>query len=106
ATYTLTLDGGEPLRFTGYMACAANSGCFGGGMRIAPDARLDDGLLDLVVIEHGPRWRFVLDLPKTFKGTHLTDPRVHVLRSSEVRLDADRPFEVYADWVPIAATPA
>lgn len=106
ATYTLLPAGGEPLSFTGYMACAANSGCFGGGMRIAPDARLDDGLLDVVVIEHAPRWRFALDMPKTFKGTHVNDPRVHIFRTAEVRLDADRAFDVYADGDPIASTPA
>jgi YegS/Rv2252/BmrU family lipid kinase len=106
ATYSLALDGGEARSFTGYMACAANSGRFGGGMRVAPDAKLDDGLFDVVVIEHGPRWKFVLDTPKVFKGTHVSDPRVHVFRASEVRMDADRPFEVYADGDPIASTPS
>ena len=106
ATYSLVLDGGEQRTFTGFMACAANSGRFGGGMRVAPDAKLDDGLFDVVVIEDGPRWKFVLDSPKVFKGTHIHDPRVHVLRAAEVRMDADRPFEVYADGDPIAMTPA
>jgi diacylglycerol kinase family enzyme len=88
------------------MACAANSGRFGGGMRVAPDAKLDDGLFDVVVIEDSPRWRFVLDTPKVFKGTHVNDSRVHVLRAAEVKMEADRPFEVYADGDPIARTPA
>jgi len=106
ATYELRLDGGDPMSFTGFMACAANSGRFGGGMRVAPDAKLDDGLFDVVVIEDGPRWKFVLDTPKVFKGTHVNDKRVHVLRAAEVQMTADRPFEVYADGDPIANTPS
>jgi YegS/Rv2252/BmrU family lipid kinase len=105
ARFDLELDG-ERRSFTGYIVAAANSGRFGGGMRLAPDARLDDGLLDVVVIEHGPKLRFVLDTPKVFKGTHVADPRVHVFRATEVLLQADRPFEVYADGDEIATTPA
>jgi YegS/Rv2252/BmrU family lipid kinase len=105
ATFDLTVDGAGHS-YTGFIAGASNSGRFGGGMRFAPDARLDDGLLDLVVIETGPKWRFVLDTPKVFKGTHVSDPRVHVLRGREIEMSADRPFDVYADGDPIAATPA
>ena len=105
ARFTLTLDG-EPREFTGYLAAAANSGRFGGGMRIAPRARVDDGVLDIVVIEHCSRLRFMLNTPKVFKGTHINDPKVHLFQAAEVRLDADRPFEVYADGDHISATPA
>jgi YegS/Rv2252/BmrU family lipid kinase len=105
ATYELDLDG-ERHSYTGFMAAVANSGRFGGGMRIAPHARLDDGLLDVVVIEHGSRLRFLLNVPKVFRGTHVADHHVHVLRAREVGLRADRQFEVYADGDEIAATPA
>jgi YegS/Rv2252/BmrU family lipid kinase len=106
ATFELVLDDGSPHTFTGYMAGAANSGRFGGGMRFAPDARLDDGLLDVVVIEDGPKLKFVTGSRKVFKGTHIHEPGVHVMRAREVRMSADRPFEVYADGDPIARTPA
>ncbi|WP_320669872.1 diacylglycerol/lipid kinase family protein [Patulibacter defluvii] len=105
ATFVLEVDG-EPQRVTGFLAAAANSGRFGGGMRIAPDAALDDGLLDLVVIEHGTRRRFLRNAPKVFTGRHVHEPDIRVLRAREVRMDADRPFEVYADGDPIARTPA
>jgi YegS/Rv2252/BmrU family lipid kinase len=106
ARFDLVLDGGEARSFTGFIAGVANSGRFGGGMKFAPDAKLDDGLFDVVVIEDGPRWRFVADTPKVFKGTHVHDPRVQVFRAAEVKLDSDRPFEVYADGDPIGSTPA
>jgi YegS/Rv2252/BmrU family lipid kinase len=105
AQFELELDG-RRRSFTGYLAAAANSGRFGGGMRLAPAARLDDGLLDVVVIEHSGRLRFAMNTPKVFKGTHVQDPRVHVFRAQEVRMQADRPFEVYADGDEIAETPA
>ena len=106
ATFRLVLDGGAERQFTGYMAAASNSGRFGGGMRLAPEARLDDGLLDVVVLEDTPRWRFLANSPKVFAGTHVREPGVHVLAAREVHMTADRPFQVYADGDPIAATPA
>jgi YegS/Rv2252/BmrU family lipid kinase len=106
ATFELVLDDGERRSFKGFMAAASNSGRFGGGMQLAPDARLDDGLLDVVMIEHGPKWRFAKDSGKLFEGTHVHDPRVHIVKAREVRMSADRPFEVYADGDQIAMTPA
>jgi diacylglycerol kinase family enzyme len=44
-------------------------------------------------------------LPKVFKGEHVHEPSVHVLRGAEVRVDADRPFTVYADGDPIGELP-
>lgn len=105
ATFDLRADG-VPVRHPGYIAAAANSGRFGGGMRIAPDAALDDGLLDLVVVEDLPKGRFLRLAPKVFLGTHVARPEVHVLRAAEVRMDADRPLEVFADGDPLARTPA
>jgi diacylglycerol kinase family enzyme len=88
------------------MAAAANSGRFGGGMRLAPEARLDDGLLDLVMIEHISKLQFLRATPKVFNGTHGSEPNVQMRTASRVRLDADRPFAVYADGDEVAKTPA
>jgi YegS/Rv2252/BmrU family lipid kinase len=96
----------ERRTFSGYSFAAANSKAYGGGMFIAPDARLDDGLLDIVISEHVSKLRFLINLPKVFKGTHIENPEVHVLRTRELRVSADRPFTVYADGDPIAELPA
>ncbi len=96
---------GERLSFTGYTIAAANSGVYGGGMRLAPDARLDDGLLDIVAIEQVGRLRFLANLPKVFRGTHVQLPSVRVLRAGAVSISADRPFALYADGDPIAELP-
>ena len=59
------------MRFTGYSVSVANSSAFGGGMYIAPDAELDDGEFDIVTVGEVGKLRFVGNLPKVFKGTHV-----------------------------------
>jgi YegS/Rv2252/BmrU family lipid kinase len=105
AGFELELDG-EPLRYRGWSAVAANSSAYGGGMFVAPDAQLDDGLLDVVITRQSSKRHFLRSLPKVFKGTHIEDPSVEVHRARELRIAADRPFALYADGDPIADLPA
>jgi YegS/Rv2252/BmrU family lipid kinase len=108
ARFALTVRSGgavQRLESVGYTVAAANSGAYGGGMMLAPHARLDDGLLDVVTIGSVGRLRFLRTLPKVFAGSHVHEPGVEVLRAQEVEVDADRPFTVYADGDPIGATP-
>jgi YegS/Rv2252/BmrU family lipid kinase len=104
ATFTVTVDGVE-RSFRGYSVIAANTRCYGGGMCIAPDAAVDDGQLDVVLTEHIGRLRFLAKMPKVFKGTHVKEPTVHVLRGRVVEISADRMFAVYADGDPIGELP-
>jgi YegS/Rv2252/BmrU family lipid kinase len=104
AAFEVTVDGATRT-FRGYSVIAANTRCYGGGMCIAPDARLDDGQLDVVLTEHIGRLRFLAKMPKVFKGTHVDEPTVHVLRGRVVEIRADRPFTVYADGDPIGELP-
>jgi YegS/Rv2252/BmrU family lipid kinase len=105
ARFELTL-GGDPLRFAGFSVAAANNKAYGGGMFLAPDAELDDGELDVVYVTHVGKLRALANLPKVFKGRHVEDDYVHVLRAAEVRISADRPFAVYADGDHLADLPA
>ena len=57
--------------FTGYTVAAANSKAYGGGMLLAPDASLEDGLLDVVMVAEVPKLRFLRLLPTVFKGAHV-----------------------------------
>ena len=82
-----------------------NSGVFGGGMFLAPDARLDDGLLDVVMISAQSKVRYMRGLPRVFKGTHLQDPAARLVQCREVTFEAERPFTAYADGDPIAELP-
>lgn len=76
-------------------AVAANLPRFGGGMMIAPDARPDDGLLDLVIVEEIPRYRLLAVFPRVYKGTHITHPAVTIVRTRSARLTIDRTMEMY-----------
>jgi YegS/Rv2252/BmrU family lipid kinase len=105
ARWTVTLDGAE-REFSGYSVAIANSGVFGGGMYLVPDAALDDGMLDIVLSAETPKRHFLASLPKVFKGTHVTDPALTFLQAREVVFHADRPFTAYADGDPIADLPA
>jgi YegS/Rv2252/BmrU family lipid kinase len=104
ATFSVTLDG-EERTFTGFSVAAANAKAFGGGMFIAPDAELDDGLLDVVVISGTSKRRYVAGLPSVFKGEHVSRSEVSIIRAREVTIRADRPFTAYADGDPIGDLP-
>jgi YegS/Rv2252/BmrU family lipid kinase len=112
ARFTITLepDGDAQLRQTheivGYSVAAANSRAYGGGMLLAPSALLDDGMLDIVAIERVSKGRFLANLPKVFKGTHVELDSVRCWRAREVQIASDRPFTLYADGDPIAELPA
>ena len=105
ARFTLEVDGQDAVSFSGYSVAAANSPAYGGGMFLAPDARLDDGQLDVVCTGSGPRRRFLLNLPRVFSGTHVESPSVRIERARQVRVSSDRPFTMYADGDPIGELP-
>jgi YegS/Rv2252/BmrU family lipid kinase len=106
ARFELAVDGGAARTVEGYSVALANSPFYGGGMRMAPGARLDDGLLDVVVIKRCSKARFVSQLPKVFSGDHVANPEIEVLRARSVEVRADRPFTIYADGDPIGDLPA
>ena len=83
----VTVDGVEH-RHRAYTVVVANSAYYGKGMRIAPEADVRDGLLDVVVLPAGSRWGMVRRLPRVYDGSHVDLPEVVVLRGTEVRVEA------------------
>lgn len=96
ARYRVTVDGHEHLH-VGYTVVAANSGYYGSGRRIAPDARVDDGLLDVVMIRQAPRRLFFALMNELKTGAHVRRPEVEILRGKEIRIAADRDVPYGAD---------
>jgi YegS/Rv2252/BmrU family lipid kinase len=96
ARFTLAV-GEERKRISGYFVDVANNSVYGGGMYIAPEAKLDDGEFDVVSIGEGGKLKFLLGLRDVLKGEHLGKEEVSVFRTSRLELDASRPFPVYAD---------
>jgi YegS/Rv2252/BmrU family lipid kinase len=105
ARWDVTVDGVR-REFTGYSVAVANSGVFGGGMWLVPDAAIDDGQLDIVFTGDRSRLGFVRGLTKVFKGAHIHEPGFELLRGREITFTADRPFAAYADGDPIVDLPA
>jgi YegS/Rv2252/BmrU family lipid kinase len=106
ARFEIELDDRERIAFSGYSVGACNTKAYGGGMFVAPDAEIDDGLLDVVMYSHGTKRRFLYNVTKCFQGRLQESPSVHVVRARQVRISADRPFTMYADGDPIADLPA
>lgn len=105
ARFTVAVDD-ERIRLSGYSVSVANSRAYGGGMFVAPDAELDDGEFDIIAVGDVSKLKFVSNLPKVFKGTHVEADEVQVFRASHLELSASRPFPVYADGEHLTDLPA
>lgn len=90
--------------FAQLLVAVANNLSFGGGMKVAPDASLYDGLFDVVLVRPLGRLAFLRIYPRVFAGTHVTDSRVVVHRARQVRIEADG-VVAYADGERIAPLP-
>ncbi len=101
----VTLDGAErsgPM----HDVIVANGRWHGGGMKLAPGAEPDDGLFDVVLIGDVTKLDFATTAPKLYSGRHVTHPRVEVLRSATVTVDAAAPLPIELEGEPVGTTPA
>jgi diacylglycerol kinase (ATP) len=87
-------------------AVVANLPRFGGGMRIAPEARPDDGWLDLVIVRELSRLRLLAVFPKVYRGTHVDHPAVEIVRTRRAEITLDREMTLYGGGEPVATHPA
>ncbi len=101
---TVTVDG-APRSFRGFTVAVGNSGRYGGGMKVCPDAQMDDGLLDVVTVSHAGRRYFVRQLPKLFAGTHVDGAIVQAQQGRDITLDSASTVELYADGEPAGTVP-
>jgi diacylglycerol kinase (ATP) len=83
-----------------------NAISYGGGMKVTPDASVVDGLLDVCLLEEMSAPAFIRAFPSVFRGTHVRHPKVRMLRSTRVAIEADRRVTVYADGERIGPAPA
>jgi len=89
-------DGGS-LHHTVTLVAAANGRWYGGAFRIAPDAEIDDGLLELVVARGLGRLGILRLVPRVLRGTHVRDPAVEVVRTRHAAIASDVPLPVHLD---------
>ena len=102
---TLTIDG---RRSEGVMnsVVLANARYFGGGMFVAPNARWDDGLFDMILLGDLGKMEVIANMPKLYRGTHLTHPKVTELRALEVRVEARERMFLQAEGELVGEAPA
>jgi diacylglycerol kinase family enzyme len=87
------------------IAAFANTPLYGGGMKVAPRAKLDDGLLDVCVVGAVRPLRLLRLFPTVYSGNHLKVPEVEYFPASRVRVETGHPMDVYADGEFVCRTP-
>ena len=111
-----TLPSFQPVEFTvtagmhnvhrsSFLLAVGNAHRYGNGMKIAPRARLDDGLLDVCLVGAMNKLKLLASIPTVFFGGHLGIRQVEYFQTPEVRVDAGRPVDVYADGEFACCTP-
>jgi diacylglycerol kinase (ATP) len=83
----------------------ANAPAYGDGVKIAPRARLDDSKLDICVVENMGKARLLRLFPSVYSGSHLSIPEVKYFQTERLRLETERPMDVYADGEYVCRTP-
>jgi YegS/Rv2252/BmrU family lipid kinase len=84
----------------------ANGPWHGGGMMLAPDAKPDDGLFDVVLIGDVSKVDFLTTAPKIYKGRHVTHPKVEILRSAHATVHAPERLPIELEGEQVGTTPA
>ena len=92
-----------------FLAASANTACYGGAMKIAPDADAFDGRLDICLVMDIAKWRVLKLMPQVMSGRHARRPEVRLWRTRVMTasvIDGGSDLELWADGEPIARLPA
>jgi len=100
--YTITCDG-EVIRTKAMLVAIGNGKSYGGGMNVCPQAQINDGLFDVIILEPVSKIEFLKVFPRVYSGSHITHPKVRSLRAAKVTIDADA--IAYADGERIGPAP-
>ena len=88
------------------LAAFANTSTYGGGMKIAPHAQMDDGHLDVCVIGRIDPFKLACMFPTGYFGRHLRIREVDYFQATRLRVETEAPLEIYADGEYVCRTPA
>ena len=87
------------------LAAFANTPLYGGGMRVAPEAKMDDGLFDVCLVADVSPFKLFCLFPTVYAGRHLSVKEVEYFKTARVRLETEHPLDVYADGEYVCRTP-
>lgn len=93
----LQFDEGEPFAHRSTIAAIMNGRCFGGSFWACPEARADDGLLDVLLADVVSRAQILRLVPKLMRGAHVAEPVLRMLRARRVVIESDEPLVLEAD---------
>jgi diacylglycerol kinase (ATP) len=88
-----------------FVAVFANAITYGGGMKIAPRAVLDDGKLDVCIVSDLDKFKLFCLFPTVYFGRHLEIPEVEYFQAGRLRIETEMPVDVYADGEFVCRTP-
>jgi YegS/Rv2252/BmrU family lipid kinase len=93
----IQLDDAPAFELATAMTAVMNGTTFGGSFRVCPEAKPDDGLLDLLLVQAVSRLEILQLVPKILRGSHAGDPRLRLVRAKRVRVESDEPLLAEAD---------
>jgi len=89
------------------LSIVVSNGCyFGGGMRVAPQADLGDGLLDVMTVDDIGKFELLKAFPTIYKGTHITHPKVRMEKATHIAIESSERVLVHADGELLGEAPA
>ena len=95
--YSITIDGAPSIAGDFLLVSVANGPRAGGGFYLNPEAKPDDGLIDVLTAARMPRLRMLSILPRTLRGAHTKSPGIAFHRGARVTIAAERPFPIHID---------
>ena len=93
------------IRQSAFFIAVGNARSYGGGMKVTPQATLDDGLLDVCLVSKMNKLKLLCWVPTIFFGEHLRLKQVEYFKTSQIAIDAERKLDIYADGEYAAQTP-
>ena len=102
--YHATIDGVEK-EFEAMLCSVGNSPFFGGGMKVAPHAKIDDGQLELFIVNKISRLELLKVFPRVYTGDHITHPAVEFISAKKVTLRSSIHLPAFSDGEPVGFVP-
>ena len=102
----VVIDGKRELEISSNLIVVANGRFAGGGMKLAPNAEIDDGLLDVILTDRASRLDVIRELPRIQRGGYLKNPKVTELRAREISIETSEPMAIDIDGEMVGFTPA
>jgi diacylglycerol kinase (ATP) len=105
AAFTIQVDD-QRLELDAMLVEVGNGRWTGGGMKVLPTALMNDGVLDVCLVEAMSKGAFLRSFPRVFTGSHTTHPKVRMLAGRRIQVEANRRIQVYGDGERIGPLPA